>query len=156
MLQQKTPLKAKTGLKTYKPLQAKTGLRAKQSLRDSYAAKVKAGTKQPKKSYQKAYKPCVEYFSVFTDDFDTCIITGSTKASGAVIEKHHIFGAANKKASEKFGFVIPIRDDWHKVTNYSIHQDMSLNIYWKRKCQEYWLEHYGTREEFINVFGKWW
>ena len=27
---------------------------------------------------------------------------------------------------------------------------------WRRKCQDYWLKHYGTREEFINVFGKWW
>jgi hypothetical protein len=156
MLQQKTPLKAKTGLKTYKPLQAKTGLRAKQSLRDSYAAKVKAGIKTPKKSYQKAYKPSVKYFSVFTDDLDTCLITGDSKATEAAIEIHHIFGAANKTASERYGFIMPVRADWHTLASYSLHQDMSLNIYWKRKCQDYWLEHYGTREEFINVFGKWW
>lgn len=149
MLKQKTPLKAKTSLK------AKTGLKAKQSLRDSYAAKVKAGIKTPKKSYQKSYKPKYKYFSVFTDDLDTCYITGDTKATAA-IEIHHIFGAANKTASEKYGFIIPLRADWHTMTSYSIHQNMELNVYYKQKCQKYWLENIGTREEFIAVFGKWW
>lgn len=161
-LKQKTPLRAKTQLKTYKPLQAKTGLKsntqlkAKQSLRDSYAAKIKSGEKTVKKSYQKAYKPSVKYFSVFTDDLDTCIITGRSKAEGAAVEIHHIFNAANKKAAEKYGFVIPVVAEWHTLASYSLHQDMHLNIYWKRKCQEYWLEHYGTKEQFIAEFGKWW
>lgn len=155
-LQQKTPLRAKTGLKTYKPLQAKSQLRAKQSLRDSYTAKLKAGTKTAKKTYQKAYKPTVVYFSVFTDDLDTCIITGRSKKEGAAVEIHHIFGAANKAASERHGFIIPVVSEWHTLASYSLHQDMELNIYWKRKCQEYWLENIGTKEEFIAEFGKWW
>jgi hypothetical protein len=136
-------------------LQAKTGLKAKQSLRDSYAAKLKSGEKKAIKS-NKMYRPSCKYFSVFTDDLDTCLITGDCKESGAAIEIHHIFNAANKKKSEKYGFIMPVRADWHTLASYSLHQDMSLNVYWKRKCQEYWLEHYGTREEFINVFGKWW
>ena len=156
MLKQKTPLRAKTGLKTYKPLQAKTGLKAKQSLRDSYAAKIKSGEKSKPKVSNKAYKPSYEYFSVFTDDLNTCLITGDSKEAGAAIEIHHIFNAANKKASEKYGFIMPIRADWHTLASYSIHQDMRLNIYWKLKCQEYWLEHYGTQEEFVQIFGKWW
>ena len=161
-LKQTTPLRAKTGLKRNKPLQAKTGLksnsqlRAKKSLRDSYAEKVKSGQKQVKKTYQKAYKPSVKYFSVFTDDLDTCIITGQSKEQDAAVEIHHIFGAANKAASERYGFIIPIVALWHKLASYSIHQDMQLNIYWKRKCQQYWLKNIGTKEEFIAEFGKWW
>lgn len=137
-------------------MQAKTSLKAKTSLRDSYAAKVKAGVKQPKKSYQKAYKPSVKYFSVFTDDLDTCVVTGLSKRDGAAVDIHHIFGAANKAASERYGFIIPVVPEWHTLASYSLHQDMSYNVYWKKKCQEYWLEHYGTKEEFIAVFGKWW
>jgi hypothetical protein len=138
-------------------LQAKTGLKAKQSLRDSYAAKLKSGEKKATKS-NKMYTPSCKYYSVFTNDLDTCLITGDCKESGAAIEIHHIFGAANnnKTNSEKYGFIMPVRADWHTLASYSLHQDMSLNVYWKRKCQDYWLEHYGTREEFINVFGKWW
>lgn len=148
-LKTKTPLKAKTGLKTYKPL------KAKQSLRDSYAAKVKAGVKKPEKSYQKGYKPKYKYHSVFTDDLNTCIITGVSK-DYADIHLHHIYGAANKANSELYGFIIPLRADWHDLAVYSIHQDRNLELYWRRKCQDYWLEHYGTQEEFINVFGRWW
>ena len=151
-LKQKTPLKAKTGLKTYKPL------KAKKSLRDSYSEKVKAGLKQPKSRYVKAYKPKYKYSSVFTDDLDTCIITGATKALDAAIEDHHIFfgSAPNKKFSEKYGFMIPLVADWHRGTCYCIHDDHELDLYWKHKCQEYWLENIGTKEEFIKECGKWW
>lgn len=161
-LQRKTPLRAKTGLKsnsslkTYSTLKTYSSLKPKKSLRDSYAEKVKSGEKKVKKTYQKAYKPCVEYFSVFTSDLDTCYISGDCKEAGAPIEIHHIFGAANKNASERYGFIIPLRSDWHTLASYSIHQDMKLNVYYKRKCQQYWLEHYGTKEQFIAEFGKWW
>lgn len=148
-LKTKTPLKAKTSLQT------KTPLRAKQSLRDSYAAKVKAGLKTPK-TKQKAYRPKFKYFSIFTDDLDTCYITGDTKARGADIHIHHIFGAARKAASEKYGFTVPLRADWHDLASYSVHQDRALDLEFKRACEEYWLNHYGTQEEFIQVFGKWW
>ena len=149
ILKQKTPLKAKTRLKTY------STLKSKQSLRDSYAKKIKSGEKQIK-NYQKAYRPRYKYFSVFTDDLSTCIITGLSKKHGAEIEIHHIFGAANKANSEKYGFIIPLQDLWHKLANYSIHQDKELDLYYKRLCQEYWLNNYGTKEEFIKEFGKWW
>ena len=148
-LQRKTPLRAKTGLKTYKPLKAKS------SLRDSYAAKVKSGEKKIKVS-NKSYRPKYKYFSIFTDDLDMCYISGSTKASGEDIHIHHIFGAANKKSSEKYGFILPLRADWHNMSDYGIHFDRELDVRMRRKCQDYWLKHYGTQEEFIQVFGKWW
>lgn len=149
-LKQKTPLKAYTGLKS------NSTLKAKRSLRDSYAAKVKAGLKTPKKSYQKAYKPKYKYFSIFTNDLDTCIMTGDTKAAGADIHVHHIFGAARKAAAEKYGFIIPLRADWHDLASYSIHQDRALDLEYKRACEAYWEDNIGTKEEFIAEFGKWW
>ena len=156
LLKTYTKLQQKTSLQRKSALKSNSTLRAKKSLRDSYAEKVKSGEKKVKKTYQKAYKPCVEYFSVFTDDLNTCLITGQSKDNGAAVEIHHIFNAANKTASENYGFTIPIVAEWHTLASYSIHQDMELNIYWKRKCQQYWLEHYGTKEQFIEIFGKWW
>lgn len=147
-LQSKAPLRAKTGLTTYKPLKAKS------SLRDSYAKKLKSGEKTLN-TKAKAYKPKYKYRSVFTDDLDTCIITGVSKKY-ADIHVHHIFGAANKASSEKYGFIIPLRADWHDLECYSIHQDRNLELYWRRKCQQYWLDNYGTQEEFIEIFGRWW
>ena len=46
--------------------------------------------------------------SVFTDDMDRCFFTGST-----CVERHHIFGGSNRKLSEKYGFVVPLRPDLH-------------------------------------------
>lgn len=154
-LKQKTPLKAKTGLKTYSSLKTKSPLRAKQSLRDSYAAKIKSGEKQVKK-YNKPYRPKYKYKSVFTNDLNTCYITGESKKSGADIQLHHIFGASRKALSEKYGFILPLRADWHELEGYSIHQDRELDLLWKRRCQEVFITCYGTKEDFLCEFGKWW
>lgn len=148
-LQRRTALKAKTGLKS------NSSLKAKRSLSDSYVAKIKSGKKKVKTT-QKAYKPKYKYRSVFTDDLDTCVITGCHKSEYVNIEIHHIFGAANKTNSEYYGFIIPLRDDWHRLAVYSIHQDRNLELYWRRKCQQYWLDNYGTQAEFIEIFGRWW
>ena len=138
--------KIKSGQKEYKPLKAKS------SLRDSYANKVKNNEKKayvppkPKTNNKKKLK------SVFTNDLYTCIISG-TKNN---IHVHHIFEAANKANSEKYGFLIPLSAHWHDMSNEAIHFNRELDLKWKRKCQDYWLENYGTKEEFIKIFRKWW
>ena len=47
-------------------------------------------------------------WSVFTDDMDHCYFTGYPG-----VERHHIFGSSRKEASEKRGFIIPLRPDLH-------------------------------------------
>ena len=42
------------------------------------------------------------YKSVMQKDTDCCMICGSTR----MLEWHHIFGAANKKNSEKYGLMV--------------------------------------------------
>ncbi len=114
--------------------------------------------KKSKSKKQATNKPVdkEKAFSVFTDDLYHCIITGDGGKGLYGIHVHHIFGGANKKNSEKYGFLIPLRNDWHSMSNYGIHNDRELDLKYKRLCQEYWLEHYGTQEEFIKVFGQWW
>ncbi len=155
-LQQKTPLRAKTRLKTKTGLKSNSTLKSNRSLRDSYTSKVKAGVKKAPAKKPTYYKPKYEYKSIFTDDLTRCFITGDTKESGYAIHIHHVFGAANKTNSEKYHFLIPLRADWHDLASYGIHQNRELELKIKRMCQDYWLEHYGTKEEFIKVFGKWW
>lgn len=91
--------------------------------------------------------------SVFTDDMDTCIFTGSP-----YIERHHIFsGNPNRKLSEQYGFVVPLRHDLHPngvAANPKYAAD--IDKYLKQKAQTYFENHYGSREEFINIFGKSW
>lgn len=144
-LRSKTTLKVKTGLRTYKPLRAKAFDKDNKDNKDTH---------KTVRRYQKPYKPKYPYKSIFTDDLKTCFITGFNKDT-ADIHIHHIFGGANKVNSEKYHFLIPLRADWHDTSDYGIHFNKELNLKIKRYCQDYWLDHYGTKEEFIAVFGKW-
>lgn len=105
--------------------------------------------KAKQKTAKKLNKP---YESIFSTDLSVCYITGQ---KGAVV--HHIFGAARKTLSEKYGFLLPLRPDWHEGTNYAIHSDKKLDIKFKKYCQEYYINVLGkTREEWIAEFSKWW
>lgn len=88
-------------------------------------------------------------YSVLTDDLKHCIITGDCN-----IEIHHVFNASNRSLSEKYGFLVPLRSDWHNMTPYSIHMDQRFDESLKRKAQKYYEEHYGSREDFREEFGK--
>lgn len=104
---------------------------------------------------KKTKKPSVKYESIFTKDLNTCHITGSKKPE-ADIHIHHIFNGANKKYSEQYHFLVPLRADWHDMASYGIHFNKELDLKYRRACQEYWLKNYGTQEEFIKIFGRWW
>ena len=88
-------------------------------------------------------------WSVFTDDMDHCMFTGS-----APVERHHIFGGANKKRSEKYGFIAPLRPDLHPNGVFAGQGAKAVDTSLKTRSQAYYEEHYGTREEFIKEFGK--
>lgn len=92
-------------------------------------------------------------YSIFTDDLDTCIITGY---SGAGVEKHHVFGGARKKLSEKYGFIAPLRADLHPNGVRCTWNDeiAALDLKLKHDCQKYYEDNIGTRQQFRQEFGK--
>lgn len=88
-------------------------------------------------------------FSVLADDVGYCIITGDYN-----VAIHHVFNGSNRVLSEKYGFLVPLRPDWHNMTPYSVHIDQQFDLSLKRKAQRYYEEHYGSREQFRKEFGK--
>ena len=90
-------------------------------------------------------------WSVFTDDMEHCIETGTPYC-----HRHHIFGASNRLKCEWYGFVIPIAWNLHEFGADSIHENPNkgLDLKWKQKAQEYYESDYGTREQFIKEFGR--
>lgn len=90
-----------------------------------------------------------QLWSVFTDDMDHCYFTGSP-----YIERHHIFGAYRRNLSEKYGFTIPLREDLHPNGVNASQAGKMLDTKLKQMAQEYYEEHYGTREDFIREFNK--
>lgn len=87
--------------------------------------------------------------SVFTDNMDCCIFTGSYQ-----VERHHIFGGANRKRSEYYGFVVPLRPDLHPNGVFAGEHAKEVDEYLKRMAQEYFEANYGTREDFRREFGR--
>ena len=138
--------KIRSGVKEYKPL------KANRSLRDSYANKIKTGEKQVYKYKPKKQINKTNAYSIFTQNLYKCHITNTSSN----VHLHHIFSAANKRNSEEYGFIVPLNAEYHNMSDKGIHFDKTLDLYYKRLCQDYWLENYGTKEEFIKIFGKWW
>ena len=87
--------------------------------------------------------------SVFTEDMDTCIYTGSP-----YVERHHIYGGFNRKKSEKYGFVVPLRPDLHPNGAMVGKNASEIDLNLKQMSQRYFEEHYGTRDDFRRIFGK--
>ena len=88
-------------------------------------------------------------YSVLTDDLGHCIITGDCN-----VAIHHVFNGPNRRLSEKYGFLVPLRPDWHNMMPYSVHMDQQFDESLKRKAQAYYETHYGNRDDFRREFGK--
>lgn len=88
-------------------------------------------------------------WSVFTEDMDHCYFTGT-----APVERHHIFGGVNRKNSEKYGFVVPLRPDLHPNGVYAGQSAKLIDLKLKTMAQEYFEREYGTRDDFRRIFGK--
>lgn len=91
-------------------------------------------------------------WSVFTDDMDTCMFTYSNQ-----VERHHIFynmGGGVREKCEKYGFIAPLRPDLHPNGVFAGKDAKAVDLKLKTMAQEYYEEHYGSRENFIEEFGK--
>ena len=79
-----------------------------------------------------------------------CFITGSTEN----LHYHHIYyGAGLRKISDKPGFGVYLRADWHNMADYGVHFNSALDFNLKRLCQKKFEETH-TRNEFIKHFIK--
>ena len=91
--------------------------------------------------------------SVFTDDMNTCIITGRTDH----VERHHILGSFNRKRSEAYGYVVPIHATLHPNGAYcSLDREerTAMDLKLKQMAQRHYEEHHGSREDFMREFGR--
>jgi len=81
-----------------------------------------------------------------------CFICG---AQTNLHDHHIIYGVANRKKSEKYGLKCFLCYEHHEG-NTGVHHNpnKSYDLYLKQTAQEYYEEHYGSREDFIREFGK--
>ena len=60
----------------------------------------------------------------------------------------------NRKKSEKYGFVVPLRPDLHPNGAHVGQSASVIDARLKKMAQKYYEQHYGTREYFIQEFGR--
>lgn len=72
----------------------------------------------------------------------------------ANIHKHHIYGAANRSNSEKWGEWVYLCAYHHNGSDKGVHFNSSLNSYFKAEGQRKFESRLGTREDFVKIFGR--
>ncbi len=84
-----------------------------------------------------------------------CFLCGRN-GNGDPLERHHIFGGANRKLSEKYGLVVYLCGDrCHRNGEYSAHRNADVAAYLHRYGQEKAMNEQGwSAEQFRDVFGK--
>ena len=71
------------------------------------------------------------------------------------LEEHHIFGAANRKLSERYGLKVYLCHYCHNEPPYGVHHNAEMMDKLQVIGQKVFMEHYHkTKEEFIEIFGK--
>ena len=75
-----------------------------------------------------------------------CYITGR----GDHLDLHHVFGGANRKASDRWGCWCWLAHDVHMAAH-DRQQDLLMQL--RRECQERFEELHG-HEKIMEVFGK--
>ena len=80
-----------------------------------------------------------------------CFLCGKNRN----LEEHHVFGGANRKHSEYYGFVVDLcAVECHRVDPTAVHNDYELMVYLRKIFQIKFEKEQGTREEFRAIFGK--
>lgn len=105
--------------------------------------------KKKKKGHQRASGRPKKLWSIFTEDMDHCMYTGVYG-----VERHHIFSHTSREIelSEDYGFVAPLRPDLHPNGTRAGENASKVDRYLRKRCKEYYLQHYGTEEQFRQEF----
>ena len=80
-----------------------------------------------------------------------CVVCGTPR-----VQYHHIIGGtANRKISDRHGYIIPLCYE-HHLGGTGIHKNRGMDLAWKQTAQQHYEKHIGTRRDFIDEFGKSW
>lgn len=89
--------------------------------------------------------------SALVDCMEFCIVCGAPK-----LHTHHVFeGTANRRISDKYGYIIPLCLEHHTGRN-GIHFNKEFDLAMKKRVQEHFEKNHGNRKKFIETFGRSW
>lgn len=80
-----------------------------------------------------------------------CYLCGKT----ANLECHHVFGGANRKASDRYGLTVRLCHKCHNEPPHGVHHNATNQKKLQRRVQRIAMRHYKwSVEEFRLIFGK--
>ena len=86
--------------------------------------------------------------SIMTTDFDHCYLCGAPAEC-----VHHIFFGPNRKISEREGFIVPLCNRCHNLSEEAVHFNHFKDRKLKMMCQaEYERTH--SHGEFMRLIGR--
>ena len=87
--------------------------------------------------------------SILTDDLEHSFLSGLPAEC-----IHHCFGGTGRrKISEREGFIVPLTNAEHNMSDKAVHFNKELDLWLKRKCQAKYEETH-TRKQFIRLIGR--
>lgn len=84
-------------------------------------------------------------------DEKKCYICGMTRG----LERHHVFGAAYRKKSDRLGLTVYLCHYHHNEPPHGVHHNRA-NMDWLRmRGQAAYMDYYGaSKDDFIREFGR--
>jgi len=71
------------------------------------------------------------------------------------LEKHHIFGGANRRKSEKYGLTLNLCIQCHREGKNAVHRNAVEMLRLHQDGQRWWMSlNDGTADDFRREFGK--
>lgn len=94
--------------------------------------------------------------SIMQDNKNRCYLCGRNKtADPCGLEEHHAIGGSNRKWSEKYGLKVYLCGlSCHREGPKAVHKNKTVNNMIKAAAQRAFIEKVGTREEFYQIFGR--
>lgn len=68
------------------------------------------------------------------------------------VEIHHTLHGFARKAADEYGYVVPLCHRCHMALHDGKEEELDQHL--KELAQVHFEEHYGSREEFVKIFGR--
>lgn len=94
--------------------------------------------------------------SIIQKNHDRCYLCGGPAYYNDPLDKHHVFGGAFRKKSEKYGLTVWIHHEkCHIFGENAVHKNASVDHSLKSEVQDKAMKHYGwSFKEWIEIFGR--
>jgi hypothetical protein len=70
------------------------------------------------------------------------------------LQLHHVYRGGYRKIADKLGMTVFLCLHHHTGSNEAVHNNKALDLHLKRLGQRKYEEVYGSREDFIETFGR--